>query len=78
MLEVKDASLGSAAAASFLLLLKEKEELIRISSRRPSGSSIASSQQKANKHDIIFFERNGLRLDRYTEHSLHTISCSPY
>lgn len=31
---------------------------------RPSGSSIASSQQKANKHDIIFFERNGLRLDR--------------
>ncbi|ELR18862.1 elongator complex protein 1, putative [Acanthamoeba castellanii str. Neff] len=31
---------------------------------RPSGSSIGCSQQKPNKHDIIFFERNGLRLDR--------------
>ncbi|KAL6043697.1 Elongator complex protein 1 [Balamuthia mandrillaris] len=39
-------------------------KLENLVSWRPSGSSIASSQQKPNKHDIVFFERNGLRLDR--------------
>ena len=39
--------------------------LLTCYSSRPSGSSIASSQRKpGNKHDIIFYERNGLRLDR--------------
>ena len=28
---------------------------------RPSGSLIASSQRKPHRHEIIFFERNGLR-----------------
>ena len=28
---------------------------------RPSGSLIASTQRKPNKHDIIFFEKNGLK-----------------
>ncbi|XP_060092966.1 elongator complex protein 1 [Heteronotia binoei] len=27
---------------------------------KPSGSLIASSQDKANKHDVVFFEKNGL------------------
>ena len=30
-------------------------------SLRPSGSLIASSQRKPHRHEIIFFERNGLR-----------------
>ncbi|XP_061166857.1 putative elongator complex protein 1 [Saccostrea echinata] len=28
---------------------------------KPSGSLIASTQRKPNKHDVIFFEKNGLR-----------------
>ena len=28
---------------------------------RPSGSLIASSQRKPHRHEIVFFERNGLR-----------------
>ncbi|KAL8606732.1 hypothetical protein ACOMHN_018766 [Nucella lapillus] len=28
---------------------------------KPSGAVIASTQQKPNKHDLIFFEKNGLR-----------------
>ena len=28
---------------------------------RPSGNLIASSQKLPNKHEIIFFEKNGLR-----------------
>lgn len=28
---------------------------------RPSGSLIASTQRRPNKHDVVFFERNGLR-----------------
>ncbi|XP_015276159.1 PREDICTED: elongator complex protein 1 [Gekko japonicus] len=27
---------------------------------KPSGSLVASSQDKANKHDVVFFEKNGL------------------
>ncbi|KAK3610232.1 hypothetical protein CHS0354_022286 [Potamilus streckersoni] len=33
---------------------------------KPSGSLIASSQRKPNKHDIIFYERNGLRHGEFT------------
>ena len=33
---------------------------------RPSGNLIASSQRKPNKHDIIFFEKNGLQHGQYT------------
>ena len=33
---------------------------------RPSGSLIASSQRKPNKHDIIFFEKNGLKHGEFT------------
>ena len=28
---------------------------------RPTGNLMATSQRKPNKHDIIFFEPNGLR-----------------
>nr|XP_022331417.1 putative elongator complex protein 1 [Crassostrea virginica]XP_022331418.1 putative elongator complex protein 1 [Crassostrea virginica] len=28
---------------------------------KPSGSLIASTQRRPNKHDVVFFERNGLR-----------------
>lgn len=28
---------------------------------KPSGSLIASTQRKPNKHDVVFFEKNGLR-----------------
>lgn len=28
---------------------------------RPSGSLIASTQRKPHRHEVIFFERNGLR-----------------
>ena len=34
--------------------------------RRPSGSLIVSSQRRPNKHNIIFFERNGLRHGEFT------------
>eukprot|EP01104_Vermistella_antarctica_P000708 TRINITY_DN10832_c0_g1_i1.p1 TRINITY_DN10832_c0_g1~~TRINITY_DN10832_c0_g1_i1.p1 ORF type:complete len:1570 (+),score=437.99 TRINITY_DN10832_c0_g1_i1:251-4960(+) len=33
---------------------------------RPSGSLIASSQVLPNKHEIVFFERNGLRHGQFT------------
>lgn len=33
---------------------------------KPSGSLIASSQVKPNKHDVIFFELNGLRHGEFT------------
>ncbi|XP_053405572.1 putative elongator complex protein 1 [Mercenaria mercenaria] len=33
---------------------------------RPSGSLIATSQRRPNKHDIAFFERNGLRHGEFT------------
>ena len=33
---------------------------------RPSGNLIASSQRRPNKHDIVFFERNGLRHGEFT------------
>ncbi|KAK2177216.1 hypothetical protein NP493_613g03011 [Ridgeia piscesae] len=33
---------------------------------KPSGSLIVSSQRRPNKHDIIFFERNGLRHGEFT------------
>ena len=28
---------------------------------RPSGSLIASTQRKPHRHDVVFFERNGLK-----------------
>lgn len=33
---------------------------------KPSGSLIASSQIRPNKHEVIFFERNGLRHGEFT------------
>ncbi|XP_044274836.1 elongator complex protein 1 isoform X2 [Varanus komodoensis] len=33
---------------------------------KPSGSLIASTQDKANKHDIVFFEKNGLLHGEFT------------
>ncbi|XP_052279525.1 putative elongator complex protein 1 isoform X1 [Dreissena polymorpha] len=33
---------------------------------RPNGSLIATSQRKPNKHDIAFFEKNGLRHGEFT------------
>ncbi|KAK7075465.1 hypothetical protein SK128_012925 [Halocaridina rubra] len=33
---------------------------------KPSGSLIASSQRLPNKHDIVFFEKNGLRHGEFT------------
>ncbi|XP_054842373.1 elongator complex protein 1 [Eublepharis macularius] len=33
---------------------------------KPSGSLIASSQEKANKHDVVFFEKNGLLHGEFT------------
>ncbi|GAB1600612.1 putative elongator complex protein 1 [Argonauta hians] len=33
---------------------------------KPSGSLMASSQMKPNKHDIIFFEQNGLQHGEFT------------
>ncbi|KAI0220632.1 Elongator complex protein 1 [Lamellibrachia satsuma] len=33
---------------------------------KPSGSLIVSSQRRPNKHNIIFFERNGLRHGEFT------------
>lgn len=33
---------------------------------RPSGNLIAASQHSAKKHDIIFFEKNGLRHGEFT------------
>ncbi|XP_022251795.1 elongator complex protein 1-like isoform X1 [Limulus polyphemus] len=33
---------------------------------RPSGNLITSSQTKLNKHDIVFFEKNGLRHGEFT------------
>ncbi|CAG8578654.1 3718_t:CDS:10, partial [Funneliformis mosseae] len=37
------------------------DKLEHVLSWRPSGNLIASSQKLANKHEIIFFEKNGLR-----------------
>lgn len=33
---------------------------------RTSGNLIASSQRKPNKHDVIFFEKNGLQHGEFT------------
>ncbi|XP_050400730.1 putative elongator complex protein 1 [Patella vulgata] len=33
---------------------------------RPSGSLVASAQRSANKHEIVFFEKNGLRHGEFT------------
>ncbi|XP_062827791.1 elongator complex protein 1 isoform X2 [Anolis carolinensis] len=33
---------------------------------KPSGSLIASTQDKANKHDVVFFEKNGLLHGEFT------------
>lgn len=33
---------------------------------RPSGNLIASTQRKPHKHDVIFFERNGLQHGEFT------------
>ena len=33
---------------------------------RPSGSLMATSQRRPNKHDIAFFEKNGLRHGEFT------------
>jgi len=33
---------------------------------RPSGNLIASTQHKPHKHDVIFFERNGLQHGEFT------------
>ncbi|XP_061492160.1 elongator complex protein 1 isoform X2 [Rhineura floridana] len=33
---------------------------------KPSGSLIASTQEKANKHDVVFFEKNGLLHGEFT------------
>ncbi|XP_014675329.1 PREDICTED: elongator complex protein 1-like, partial [Priapulus caudatus] len=38
----------------------------RIAIYEPSGNLIASSQRKPNKHDIVFFESNGLRHGEFT------------
>ena len=36
------------------------------STNRPSGSLLATSQRRPNKHDIAFFEKNGLRHGEFT------------
>ncbi|KAK3098402.1 hypothetical protein FSP39_019180 [Pinctada imbricata] len=33
---------------------------------RPSGNLIASTQRRPNKHDVVFFEKNGLRHGEFT------------
>lgn len=33
---------------------------------RPSGSLLASSQRKPHRHDIVFFEKNGLQHGEFT------------
>ena len=33
---------------------------------RTSGNLIASSQRKPNKHDVVFFEKNGLQHGEFT------------
>ena len=33
---------------------------------RPSGSLLATSQRKPNRHDVVFFERNGLSHGEFT------------
>ena len=33
---------------------------------RPTGSLIVSSQHRPNKHDVVFFEKNGLRHGDFT------------
>ncbi|PVD20111.1 hypothetical protein C0Q70_20605 [Pomacea canaliculata] len=33
---------------------------------KPSGSLIASTQRKPNKHDVVFFEKNGLQHGEFT------------
>ncbi|MEE6508366.1 hypothetical protein FKM82_020719, partial [Ascaphus truei] len=42
------------------------EGLEQALSWKPSGSLIASTQTKANKHDVIFFEKNGLVHGEFT------------
>lgn len=36
---------------------------------RPSGNLMASTQRKPNRHDVIFFERNGLQHGEFTLHA---------
>ncbi len=33
---------------------------------RPAGNLIASTQRRPNRHDVVFFERNGLRHGEFT------------
>ncbi|RUP46126.1 hypothetical protein BC936DRAFT_147332 [Jimgerdemannia flammicorona] len=42
---------------------------------RPSGNLIAASQRLAHRHDIIFFEKNGLRHGEFVlrEHGIHKV-----
>ncbi|KAM4807893.1 elongator complex protein 1 [Rhinophrynus dorsalis] len=42
------------------------EGLEQALSWKPSGSLIASSQSKPNKHDVVFFEKNGLLHGEFT------------
>ena len=35
-------------------------------SNRPSGNLIASTERRPNKHEVIFFEKNGLRHGEFT------------
>lgn len=47
-------------------LVASRIYLMMFSSYRPSGGLIATSQTKQNKHEIIFFEKNGLRHLEFT------------
>lgn len=37
-----------------------------VSFRKPSGSLIASTQDKPNQQDVVFFEKNGLLHGHFT------------
>ena len=42
------------------------EGLEQVLNWRPSGNLIGISQRKPHRHDVIFFERNGLRHGEFT------------
>ena len=45
---------------------EDVDGLENVLSWKPSGSIIASSQRRPNKHEIVFFEKNGLRHGEFT------------
>ncbi|KAL5482011.1 hypothetical protein EMCRGX_G022290 [Ephydatia muelleri] len=48
---------------------EEKEGLEQALNWKPSGNLMASTQRKPNRHDVIFFERNGLQHGEFTLHA---------